>query len=115
MISAPVLGFPDLSTSFQLSVDACSYSIGFVLSQIQENCEKVIAYAGRTLNKFERNYSVNELEALSVVEGIKHFHVYLYGRPFKVFTDNSSITWLYRQKEPKGRIARWILVVTIRL
>ena len=109
LTSAPILGFPDFTTNFQLSVDACSDSIGFVLSQIQGGCEKVIAYAGRTLNKFERNYSINELEALSVVEGIKHFHVYLYGRPFKIFTDNSSITWLYRQKEPKGRIARWIL------
>ena len=109
LTEAPILAFPDFSENFQLSVDACSDSIGFVLSQIQEGHERVIAYAGRTLNKFERNYSINELEALSVVEGIKHFHVYLYGRPFKIFTDNSSITWLYRQKEPKGRIARWIL------
>ena len=66
-------------------------------------------YAGRSLNKHERNYSVNELEALAVISEIKDFNVYLYGRKFKVFTDNSSITWLYSQKKTKGRIARWIL------
>ena len=27
----------------------------------------------------------------------------------KYLLNNSSIAWLYRQKEPKGRIARWIL------
>ena len=83
--------------------------LGLVLTQIQDNKERIIAYAGRSLNPHERNYSVNELEALAVISGIKHFSVYLYGRKFKVFTDNSSITWLYSQKQPKGRISRWIL------
>ena len=47
------------------------------------------------------------MEALSVINGIEHFHVYLYSR--KLHTDNSSITWLYKQKAAKGRMARWIL------
>ena len=36
----------------------------------------MIAYAGRSLNPAERNYSVTEREGFSVVEGIKHFQSY---------------------------------------
>ena len=78
------------------------------MSQIQEKKERIIADAGRSLNLHERNYSVNELEALAVILGIEHFNVYVYGRKFKIFTDISAITWLYKQKQPKGRLARWI-------
>ena len=49
LTEAPILTFPVFSENFQLSVDACSDSIGFVLSQIQGGHERVIAYAGRTL------------------------------------------------------------------
>ena len=108
LTSAPILAFPNFDLEFQLSVDACGTSIGFVLSQKQDGCDRILAFGGRSLNQHERNYSINELEALSVVEGIKYFHVYLYGRKFTVYTDNSSITWLYKQKTPTGRIARWI-------
>ena len=109
LTTAPILGFPDFNLEFQVSVDACNTSIGFILSQIQDKNERIIAYAGRSLNSHERNYSINELEALAVVSAIEYFHVYLYGRKFKVYTDNSSITWLYKQKQPRGRLARWIL------
>ena len=33
--------------------------------------------ADRTLQKHERNYGINKLEALAVVWATKHFHVYL--------------------------------------
>ena len=65
LTSYPILAFPDINLDFQLHVDACQTSIWFVLSQIQEKKERIIAYAGRSLNIHERNYSVNELEALA--------------------------------------------------
>ena len=61
------------------------------------------------MNKHEINYPVYEKEALAVVAGIKHFHHYIYGRQFTVLCDNTAVTWLYDQKQPKGRIARWIM------
>ena len=109
LTTPPILGYPDFTKEFILSVDACGSSIGFVLSQKQDNNERVIAYAGRSLNKNERNYSINELEALAVIAGVMHFDIFLYGRKFKIYTDNNSVMWLYRQVQPKGRIARWIM------
>ena len=108
MTRAPILAFPNFEKEFQLSVDACTTSIGYILCQNQEGKERVIAYGGRSLNKHERNYSVHELEALAVVAAVTHFHIYLYGRKFTIYSDNSAVTWLYKQKTPMGRIARWI-------
>ena len=98
LTSAPILAFPNFDLEFQLSVDACATSIGYVLCQNQEGNERIIAYGGRSLNKHERNYSVNELESLAVLSGVTYFHVYLYGRKFTIYTDNSAITWLYNKK-----------------
>lgn len=72
-----------------------------VLGQRQEGKERVIAYSGRSLNPAERNYSVTEREGLAVVDGIKHFQSYLYGRHFTIYTDH----------KPTGRLARWSVLL----
>ena len=108
LVSEPILGFPDFTKDFLLQVDASKTSLGYVLSQIKDEEEAAIAFGGRSLNKHEVNYSVYEKEGLAVVSGIKYFHHYLYGRPFTVFCDNTAVTWLFAQKQPVGRICRWI-------
>lgn len=46
---------------------ASGYDIGAVLVQIQNNVEKVLMYASRTLTKVEKNYSTSERERLVIV------------------------------------------------
>ncbi|CAC5368128.1 Retrovirus-related Pol polyprotein from transposon 412 [Mytilus coruscus] len=58
LTSAPVLAHPDFKQPFILDTDASAYSIGAVLSQIQNVHEKVIAFASRSLTKSERRYCV---------------------------------------------------------
>ncbi len=50
------MSYPQAQGKFYLDTDACDAGIGGVLLQIQNNEEKVIAYASRSLNKSERNY-----------------------------------------------------------
>lgn len=77
LTEAPILAYPDFTLRFGFYVDASDEGIGMVLGQRQEGKERVIAYAGRSLNPAERNYSVTEREGLAVVEGIRHFQSYL--------------------------------------
>lgn len=72
------MAYPDNSKPFTLTTDASGTALGFVLGQFDENGrERVIAFGGRSLNKFDRNYSISERECLAIIEGIKTYHVYL--------------------------------------
>ena len=108
LVSAPVLAFPCFEQKFVLDCDASDYGLGAVISQRQDETEKVIAYASRVLEDRERRYSTTKKEMLAMVYAIKHFRHYLYGRPFKVRTDHNALKWLQSFKEPEGQVARWL-------
>ncbi len=112
LISPDIMGYPlNDGGVFYLDVDASGIGIGAVLSQMQENRERVIAYASRALNKAERNYCVTEMELLAVVFFIQYFRQYLLGRHFVVRTDHQALVWLFSLKEPNGKIARWLEIL----
>ena len=111
LISPEVMGYPNNHGSFYLDVDASGYGLGGVLAQMQEGREKVIAYASRSMNKAEKNYCVTEQELLAVIFFTQYFRQYLLGRKFKVRTDHQALVWLFRLKEPSGKIARWLEIL----
>ena len=112
LIQPPILAFPlETGGKFVLDTDASGVAIGAVLSQYQNNEERVIAYGSHTLNPAQQNYCATKRELYSVVYFVQHFKQYLLGRSFILRTDHKPLIWLSNFKEPSGILARWISIL----
>ena len=112
MTCTPVLAYPDLGREFMVTTDASLSAIGYILSQKDDQgLEHPIAFSGRSLRGSERNWSVTEVEGLALVSAIQEFKPFLIHRPYKVFSDHISLTWLKSIKSTHGRLFRWSLLL----
>ncbi|CAB4005564.1 uncharacterized protein K02A2.6-like, partial [Paramuricea clavata] len=102
-----------LRLRIQIQFDASPVGISAILSQKTKGMEddKVISYASRALTDVEKRYSQTEKEALAIVWGAEHFHLYLYGKDFTLVTDHKPLEVIYGNKRAKSsaRIERWVL------
>ena len=108
LVTAPVLAYPTDEGDYVLDTDASNYTMGAVLSQVQNGEERVIAYASQTLSHTQQNYCTTKKELLAVVTFVEHFRYYLYGRPFTIRTDHACLRWLRNFKTADGMLARWL-------
>ena len=76
MSSTEVLQYYDPSKPVNISCDASSHGLGFVLLQN----EKPVVYGSRSLSKCEQAYAQIEKEMLAIVSACKKFHHFIYGR-----------------------------------
>jgi hypothetical protein len=73
--------------------------------------EFVIAYASRSNNNAEAQYSSYEGECLAAIWAIAHFRCYLYGTEFLLVTDHQPLKWLMESDKLIGKLARWALIL----
>ena len=113
LLSPPILRFPDTSRPFYLQTDASLDGISYILGQTDEQGRKyVISYGGRGLRPCEKKWPVSQLECLSLLTGIREFHVYLAAAPFVIYTDHISLKYLQSLKvSAHNRLARWALAL----
>ena len=94
----------------RIVADAGPTGIGAVLTQLQGEFWRVIAYASRSLTDVERRYSQTEKEALALVWSCERFKLYLIGREFELETDHKPLECIYsKTSKPCARIERWVL------
>ena len=105
----PLLQYPDFTKPFVLTTDASNEALGAILSQGLIVQDLPIAYASRTLNNAERNYSTTEKELLVIVLAYKGYRPYLYDKKFTIVTDHKPLTWVFNVKDPSSRLLRWRL------
>ena len=102
-----VMEYFDPRKPTELIVDASPVGLGAVL--VQEG--KVVSYASKSLSDVESRYSQTEKEALAIVWGCEHFHLYLYGSSFTLLTDHKPLQVIFNnpKSRPPARIERWRL------
>lgn len=59
---------------------------------------QTLAYARRTLNQTEQNYSTTHKEALTDAWALHHFKDFIYGYPIPVKTDHEAVVKLINFK-----------------
>lgn len=110
LMQQPVLQRPDFNKKFILHTDWSVAGLGAVLAQLGEDgSEHVIAYASRSNNDAERNYSAYYEGECFVLWAVRHFRPYLHGREFVIVTDHQPLHWLLTNTKLSGKLARWAL------
>ena len=119
MLTAPTLLVHfDEKAPIMLSCDASPYGVGAVLSHVMEDqSDKPIAYASRSLSTAERKYSQLDKEALAILFGVSKFHHYLYGRHFVIYSDHKPLMHIFNQSKAipvmaSARLQRWALTLS---
>lgn len=79
--------------------------------------ERPIAYASRSLNPAEKNYSQIHNEALAIIFGITKFYMYLYGQKFTLYTDHQPLLKILAPDSATpvlaaARLQRWSLLLS---
>jgi phospholipid-translocating ATPase len=112
LTSEPLLTSPNFSKPFILQTDASEIGIGAVLSQAdEEGLDYPVAYFSRKLLPREQKFATIEKECLAIKLGIQAFHVYVFGKPFEILTDNRALQWLDQVKDSNNRLLRWSLML----
>ena len=76
--------------SIVIQVDASSIGISAALMQQG----KVVSYHSRALTPSQQHYSNIEREYYGLVNGVEHFHHYVFGREFTIQTDHQPLVQL---------------------
>ena len=88
-----------------------------LLHKYPDGTEKPIAYASRTLNKNEINYSQDDKEGASIIFALQKFNQYFLGNSFTLTADSKAIKKIFDPNAEinsiaAGRLARWALMLT---
>jgi hypothetical protein len=73
-----------------------------LMQQDIQGSHHVIAYASKSLNDVQKRYSQVEKEGLGTVWACEKFHLYVYGRYFRLIVDNKAIEHIFNN--PKAKI-----------
>ncbi|RDY02911.1 Retrovirus-related Pol polyprotein, partial [Mucuna pruriens] len=113
LTSAPILQAPNWDLPFELMCDASNSALGAVLSQRAKVGQPVhvIAYASRTMDPAQQNYTTTEKELLAIVFALDIFCSYLLDSKIIVFSDHAALRYLLKKSDAKPRLIRWMLLL----
>jgi hypothetical protein len=94
LTTAPVLRLPDFTAPFIVECDASGSGFGAVMHQ----GEGPIAYFSKPIAPRHVSLAAYERELIGLVQAVRHWRPYLWGRAFIVKTDHYSLKFLLDQR-----------------
>lgn len=92
--SAPVLHLPDFDQPFTVDCDASGSGFGAVLHQ----GDGAVAFFSRPFAARHLKLAAYERELIGLVQAVRHWRPYLWGRSFTVRTDHYALKFLLDQR-----------------
>jgi hypothetical protein len=94
LTTAPVLQLPDFTSSFIIECDASGSGFGAVLHQ----GTGPIAFFSRPIAERHQKLAAYERELIGLVQAVRHWRPYVWGRSFTVRTDHYALKFLLDQR-----------------
>ncbi len=107
LVNHASLIIPKVSDLFCIFTDTSTTGIGGTLCVYKNSVWQPCTFYSRQLLPRVRNYSILDLEALAVLATVHHFHYYLAGNYFKIFTDHKHLVHIFSGNPPSARLIRW--------
>ena len=106
---APRLNLADWNREFHIESDASKTAVGAVLFQLDEDGNRhQIAYHSKSLSHVEQRWNTTELEMYAIVSASRKWSAYCSNKVI-FHTDHQPLKYIRKQKDPRGKIARWIM------
>jgi len=110
--NTPFMEYATATGKYTLITDARKASTGYILNQESENdIQYLLACGGRSLHPAERNYTISELELVSIIEALDKYRHYPLGKHFIIRSDHISLQFLNSLKNSGARRRhRWSFI-----
>jgi len=111
LTQAPIVRGLDWTRPFEIICDTSNYAVGVALGQREGKIPYVIAYASKTLDGAQSNYTTTKKQLLAIVFALDKLQAYLLGSKVVVYSDHAALKYLLAKKGSKPRLIRWVLLL----
>ena len=108
LVAEALLYLPNWNEPFNIRCDASDFSMGAILYQEIDNQRRTVAYASKALTNEKLGWSTTDKELWALLWVTRKWKVYCCTKP-TIYSDHLSLQQIRNQKDPRGKIARWII------
>ena len=105
--SAPIVKFPNYDLPFVIYTDAFNVGLDAILMQPDGDVLHPIAYAFKSLEKVQRNYSTTKKEALALLFSVEQFRHMILCHETHVYTDHKPLHGALQRPTKDQCLQRW--------